>query len=240
MNKSLERAARALRETYGWKRPLEQTRSGQPSPILLCAAAVIFLVRLLWFSQVLEFIYRVRKAATDIPPTLIEAYLGLSLLTEVGVGLGTYAGLTRSPSVAAIVVLVCMLKILENISSNVYYLALRPMLVAKAPHSTYRSFLLASVGIVEVVLLFSLLWLFAGATDPSLDSFVTAVYFTSTTFFTVGYGDYKPIGELSKALAVGTMASGFIMFTVVLSRAVSILKPLPTDEPGADGGPTSR
>jgi hypothetical protein len=122
-----------------------------------------------------------------------------------------------------------MAKLLEN-SSNIYYLVLRPMLIAKAPHNTYRSFMLACLGIAEVILLLSLMWFFSGTTEPQLDTFVTAVYFTATTFFTVGYGDYKPLGQSSQMLALYTMMSGFVMFAIVLARAVSLLSPLPTDE----------
>ena len=69
MRRYFRRVSNALRDTYRWKRPITQTKSGQASPLLWFAAAAVFTVRLFWISQCLEFLYRCRKApAADIPP----------------------------------------------------------------------------------------------------------------------------------------------------------------------------
>lgn len=219
----------ALRKTYGWKPVVEKTKSDEPSLLLWLVACSMFVIRLTWLSQLSKLIYRsVKTSNAEVPPLLAEIYILASLAIEVAVGVSTYYQFAVLHASATLVGAVCLWKIFENLTSNFYYLLLRPVLELKAPHSTYRSFLIAVLALIEVWLLLSLLWYFVGITNPKLDSFLTAIYFTTATFFTVGFGDYSPAGDLSHALAVFTMFAAAMVLAIVLSRALSLVRPLPS------------
>ena len=45
--------------------------------------------------------------------------------------------------------------------------------------------------------------------DGFIHSKFDAYYFSFTTYFTIGYGDLRPVGELSKVMAMYEMGIGF-------------------------------
>ena len=49
------------------------------------------------------------------------------------------------------------------------------------------------------------------------DSFATYLYFSGTTFFTLGYGDLVPTGPFSRALSVAEAGIGFAFLAIVIS-----------------------
>lgn len=55
-----------------------------------------------------------------------------------------------------------------------------------------------------------------------LISWSDALYFVVITFFTVGYGDLYPICDLSKALSMVIIITGFIFSTIFVSAGLSV------------------
>jgi hypothetical protein len=53
--------------------------------------------------------------------------------------------------------------------------------------------------------------------DESNDSVATYLYFSGTTFFTLGYGDVVPTGSLGRALSVVESGVGFAFLAIVIS-----------------------
>src|SRR5207245_8934510 len=48
-------------------------------------------------------------------------------------------------------------------------------------------------------------------------TFLSYLYLSGTTFFTLGYGDVTPLGRLGRALAVGESGLGFGFLAVIIS-----------------------
>jgi hypothetical protein len=226
-----ERLKHAIRRTYGWKSPVAKTKNQDFSLALHFVALVSFVLRLAWLVQVIKLtVLLVRGPEKDMPPLVNDVYVMGSVAIEFVFCIALWLRLIPSPQQLHLIRLVGFLfawKIGETVTSNVYYLALRPVLQIKAPHSTYRSFVLALFGLLEVWLLLSLSWYYLGTTRPPIDSILTAAYFASATFFTVGYGDYFPVGDFSHAMAIISMFASISMIGIVLGRAVSLLRPLP-------------
>lgn len=61
------------------------------------------------------------------------------------------------------------------------------------------------------------------ALNPNLKNYFDALYFTTATMTTVGYGDITPVTNLGKVLAICFMLSGtaiFVSFTAILSTSI--------------------
>jgi hypothetical protein len=54
------------------------------------------------------------------------------------------------------------------------------------------------------------------ATAPNLPHFGAAIYFSGTTFTTLGYGDISPVGPVPRVLAIIEAGSGFGYFALVI------------------------
>lgn len=68
-----------------------------------------------------------------------------------------------------------------------------------------------------------LFWLAEHGVNSNLKSYLDALYFTTATMTTVGYGDITPVTSLGKILAICFMLSGtaiFVSFTAVLSTSI--------------------
>lgn len=98
-------------------------------------------------------------------------------------------------------------------------------LADRFPPSRTRETLLAIFGPLSLVTLFAL-WatmlmfgfgLLHFALDRGPLSFEDALYFSGTTFTTIGYGDVNPGGTMSRVLAVAEGATGFGFFAVVVA-----------------------
>ena len=228
MHSRLVHFGKALESTYGWKSPIERTKNNERSAILWLVALVMFFIRLTWLSQFIKFAIRnVKSSDQEIPPLVAELYILVSLAIELTTVFANQFDFVAIRVSTTLLTAICIWKIVESITNNVYYLLLRPILELKAPHSLARSLIIALLAFFEVWLLLCLTWYFVGQTSPALDSVTSAIYFTSATFFTVGYGDIAPAGSASRLLAVFTMFSATIMLAVVLSRALSLARPLP-------------
>lgn len=68
-----------------------------------------------------------------------------------------------------------------------------------------------------------LFWIIESRANPNLNSYLDALYFTTATMTTVGYGDITAVTTLGKILVIGLMLSGtaiFVCFTAVLSTSI--------------------
>jgi predicted kinase len=218
----------AATKTYGWKSPTERTKNADTSLTLYLVAIFFFLARFLWPIQLAKLFVRARRGShADIHPIYAEAYVISSILFELGAlsvaALSPRLFLVYRHAIAAL----ALFKLFEVVTNNLYYLIFRPILDKSPPHNTYRNFILAILGLVECWLLLSLIWYLVGVTNVPIDSVEKAIYFTSVTFFTVGYGDMFPQNFESRSLAVFTMFSSFAMIGIILSRGLAILRPPP-------------
>lgn len=106
---------------------------------------------------------------------------------------------------------------------------LRRAIVLQIPSRTLRETLLAAYGPLSLLVLvilwatlivvgFGLIHLGLGThfTQSGDHSFGTIVYFSGSTFFTLGYGDLTPAGALARALAVAEAGLGFGMLASVI------------------------
>ncbi|GGH92879.1 hypothetical protein GCM10007170_12450 [Arthrobacter liuii] len=96
-------------------------------------------------------------------------------------------------------------------------LQLRTILTAYVPQ------LRAAEAVVELVLLllclFALLYLSMSVTDPASFSEplsrTDALYFTTSTFATVGFGDITPVSELARGLVAVQMVAGLGALVII-------------------------
>jgi voltage-gated potassium channel Kch len=68
-----------------------------------------------------------------------------------------------------------------------------------------------------------LFWLIEHEANPNLHNYLDALYFTTATMTTVGYGDITAVTGLGRGLAICLMLSGtaiFVCFTAVLSTSI--------------------
>lgn len=58
--------------------------------------------------------------------------------------------------------------------------------------------------------------------DPPIGSAIDALYFSTVTISTLGYGDVKPVSALGKIMVIGEILIGVLLIAVVLALAISI------------------
>ncbi|MDA9913000.1 potassium channel family protein [Candidatus Nanopelagicales bacterium] len=114
-------------------------------------------------------------------------------------------------------------------------------------HLTFAGMLLLIVLVVFFVLSFSWLYRVLESVDPASFSEpftdVSAIYFTIAVLSTVGFGDIRPLDDLSRALVtiqmvlgVGLLAASISMVSRKTDRVIKELAEDPTSEsPSADG-----
>lgn len=216
----------AWSHSYGWKSPIEKTKLNQTSIALYLIAGFMFVSRLLWVLQLVKLLVRWRKKTKHIHPMVNEIYFMGSVVAEAGICICVAAHITPIHLSTTLIALVCIWKIYEVVTHNMYYVLLRPVLEENPPQNLFRSLVLAGFGCIETWLLLSLLWFYCGATVPPIGSIRDALYFSASTFFTVGYGDIHATGT-GEDLAIFSMIVASAMLLVILSRAMTLQKPLP-------------
>lgn len=215
----------ALHRSYGWKPPIQQTKNGQFSLALYLVALAFFLFRFLWPLQAAKALLRwIEGPEHDVPPWLGESYVFGSLALE---GIVCVTLLVR-PSLrwtAPWLAVLLVWKASETLTSNLYYLLLRPVLELRNPHNSYRSFILAAAGSVELWLLFSFAWLFAGViVAPDLHRSLPATLAFTCSFFGIGT-PFVPVGYRSYQLWI--LSSVFLkaMAFLLLVGAIQLVRP---------------
>jgi hypothetical protein len=230
----------ALEKSYGWKPPASETKNKDFSLALWGLAIFFFACRVVWPVQLLKTAVRTirfGRQPTDIPAAIVETYVLLVILlwwtvlatwNPSGNGLGLFA-INAIEFAAAVTAF-------EAISSNLYYLLLRPTIDSGTPHNLHRSFVMGALGLVQFWLSMSVVWLISA--DATLDfifqggkdlgtklTALQSVYFVATTMFTVGYGDLtpNPAKAMAVVLSLCTMIGSFGMVSIIIARAVSLL-----------------
>lgn len=230
---TLSRVWHAIAKSYGWKSPIETTKDQQFSLVLWMLAGLFFLFRLTWGVQLLKVVIRtIRGASPSIHPLLSELYVLISVGGALAVLVCAQYDVVIWHQPDTAVALIAAWKISECLSSNLYYLLFRPVLERNSPHNLYRSMVLALLSFCEVWLLLCIVWLFAGDISKSCTGAPTVqdvCYFTTVTFFTLGYGEWTPSTPASQWLVVFTMFSYLSAFVLVIGRALAIVAPLPTE-----------
>lgn len=235
----------ALKACYGWKSPIAKTKNEEFSLVMFLMAAFFCFARFFWVIQAVKLVVRTTAAkgpSADIPPIYLEVYvLGC---------IGLWAGLLYvAPGFIddhpLLVLIAAAVNVFETVTSNFYYLLLRPSLKNEAPHSIYRSFLMAFLSYAQAWLGLSVVWyalsrlggpamLMHGTEDFRKLTAAQSMYFVLVTTTTLGYGDIvpDPKNSLSLGCAMATIMVGVSMISVVISRAISLIPPPPAP-PGA-------
>lgn len=78
--------------------------------------------------------------------------------------------------------------------------------------NTQRIIYLASFALTAVVFGATALYLVEHDINPMITSFFDTLWWASVTATTVGYGDMYPITDLGKAIGIGLMFSGVVLF----------------------------
>jgi len=88
-----------------------------------------------------------------------------------------------------------------------------------------RWLIMAVINVIEVVLCFSVLALHYGTQFmPAIKDALSAIYFSSVTFMTLGYGDIAPLGPKAKALACWELLAFLVFIVVKLPLVVAVIR----------------
>lgn len=82
------------------------------------------------------------------------------------------------------------------------------------------------MNLLQVIIIFAIWYRFlslnfSGAFSKNLDV-LNSIYFSTVTFFTIGYGDIVPLLPLAKILAVAQGITAFYTFVIVVNGLISI------------------
>jgi uncharacterized protein YjbI with pentapeptide repeats len=89
-------------------------------------------------------------------------------------------------------------------------------LVVRYGESPYRVVSQAGVVIFVCGLLYWALDLLAATDDVADPSLVDAMYFSTLTFTTLGLGDFRPVGDLGRALAIFETSAGVVLLALLV------------------------
>lgn len=96
----------------------------------------------------------------------------------------------------------------------------------------YRDITLATVNLmVFIFVMTGLIYAFQHATNPEINNYADALYFTVTTLTTTGFGDITPAGTSGRMLSVTVMIFGttlFLRLVQVLLRPAKVRQPCPS------------
>jgi hypothetical protein len=88
-----------------------------------------------------------------------------------------------------------------------------------------RWLVLGLLNVVEVILCFAILFLLYGQQFfPAIEDATTAIYFSSVTFISLGYGDIRPICTSAKTLVCCEIFTFLLFLVIRVPAAVSILR----------------
>ncbi len=91
--------------------------------------------------------------------------------------------------------------------------------------SISRWLILAGVNIFQIILCFAILIkLYGNQYCPEIQEWKTAIYQSILTFTTLGYGDYRPISEISKFLVFFQLSFFLLILGFKLPVAISVIK----------------
>jgi hypothetical protein len=183
-NQIKKAVARAVRSSYGWKSPILETKGRNRSLVLQLVALSFFLLRLIWPLQFVKAVVRCVRRAHDIPPLVAELYL-IAFIVAEGLACGILASeYGNEPPARWLIGCLCLWKVTETLTSNLYYLLFRPVLERNDPHSTYRSLVMLSLGCLEAWLLLSILWyVLRVSVGSSRGSIVDALFMVGSACF---------------------------------------------------------
>ncbi len=134
----------------------------------------------------------------------------------------------------------CGFRIIDIFMYKLEEVTLHSLYGADTFHSVQRSFLLTSLNVVETIVAFSSLYLLSQAVateewvsrqaatmvwyEPRsayLSDPADALYFSSVTFFTLGYGDYRPETTGARLLVCWQLISGAMLLIAFIPLVVS-------------------
>jgi len=94
------------------------------------------------------------------------------------------------------------------------------------PKNRLRSALLSFFSFVQLPIAFAIFYqsLYTNSFEPSLSNIVQALYFSSVTITTLGYGDIKPKSDASVAqiLVIAEVIIGFYFIAILIARLINL------------------
>ena len=180
-------------------------------------------IRLLSLAQMVKYIYKDSDKQNDVIDwyVVVTTFILLILLCSI------------PKSMLAVVVGIYWM-------SEMYSTTLAVLFVDKqdAGHkirSADRSVVLGLIGYLELIIGFAILYLYFNAIhfpgysyslSRPVTSSIQAIYFSTVTITTLGYGDILPSNDIGKSLVVLETLLGIILIVCVLSKFLSSTKGL--------------
>ena len=92
-------------------------------------------------------------------------------------------------------------------------------------YNSVRWLLMALLNVLQVAFCFAAFTLYLGYQfDPPVTDGGTAIYFSTVTFSTLGYGDIKPVSREAKALVSWELLAFLLFLAIKLPIAVAVIK----------------
>lgn len=174
----------------------------------------MLLIRSLSLSNLVAFfkLFSNRAAYVFIEGYVVAWVIGLTWL------------LFRSPACVALVIGLCVYRLLDLISYHMCIFLVDSQPAEWKVHSVRRSFLAALVNFYEIVVAFAIFYLCSGGighpVEGVLSSGVDALYYSLVTMATLGYGEFRPAGEIGRALVSVQLMFEVIFVAVILPALV--------------------
>jgi hypothetical protein len=118
------------------------------------------------------------------------------------------------------------IRIFDILKYRVYYLLVKGHKdVSKNNSHIRRRFVFALLNFYEVVVAYAILYFISGDIVREcipLESSVAAFYYSLVTMVTLGYGDYVPKHDYSRALVISQLASSLVFLLFIIPALISL------------------
>ncbi len=139
--------------------------------------------------------------------------------------LGALAILVSFPSNSLIYAVVVVYLLIEVFNYPLYLIFVEAYGKEWCLRSPNRSLMLLFINYIEMIIGFAALYLYTGAIGDTskmpINKPLDAVYFSSVTITTLGYGDFTPMNEIGKILISVEAIAGLIFIVLVVAIFVS-------------------
>jgi hypothetical protein len=142
---------------------------------------------------------------------------------------------TSDEAVAYLAAAIALWRLLETASVILFEFCIRSYR-GRRPNAVHRVLILKLINLAELIVAFGILYYLPGRfglhwMNRDFDTMIDAIYFSTVTALTLGYGDYTPTHPLLKLLAMFQLVFFVLIAVTVLSAFRSNLSTAPTSEP---------